>query len=116
MISCVSLVLRNAVRKLSHNQKIAIPLPPIEQLHERFYIDGSDVRVKTRYSSSVKVGVVAGSISSGYRQICFGGKIYYTHPLVWKMVHGEDLSNTVDHIDRNPLNHSPENLRLATPA
>ena len=99
----------------SYNQRIAIPLPPVELLNERFYIDGPDLRIKTRYCNNVQVGSIAGSpLSSGYRHVRINGKRYYVHRLVWKMVHHTDPTETVDHIDRNPANNAPENLRVAT--
>lgn len=91
------------------------PLPSQSLLLERFYIDGPDLRVRTQYNNFVKVGQKAGSVNSaGRRSVKINNKDYLAHRLVWKMVHGVDPSDTIDHIDRNPLNNSPDNLRVAT--
>jgi len=93
------------------------PLPSQDLLLERFYIDGPDLRIRTQYNNFVKVGQVAGSLgNNGRRNVRINGKDYLAHRLVWKMVHGVDPCDTIDHVDRNPLNNSPSNLRIANQA
>lgn len=62
----------------------------------------------------VKTGSRAGTVNgSGYRQIGINGKIYKEHRLAWLYVYGEFPDKDIDHLDRNPLNNSINNLRLA---
>lgn len=64
-----------------------------------------------------KVGDKAGSIDSkGYLQISIDGRTYLAHRLVWTITHGKWPDHHIDHIDRNPLNIVPSNLRACTHA
>ncbi len=67
-------------------------------------------------SYKIKEGAVAGNKTGpGYWQICFKGKFYKLHRIIWQMFYGEipqDLE--IDHIDRDKDNNRIENLRLAT--
>jgi len=64
-----------------------------------------------------KIGDKAGSIDSkGYLQIRIDGRTYLAHRLVWTITHGKWPDHHIDHIDRNPLNIRPENLRACTHA
>lgn len=67
------------------------------------------------WKSGPRAGKRAGSIGShGYRQIKIGPKFYTEHRLAWFYVHGRWPSDCVDHVDRNKLNNSIDNLREAT--
>lgn len=56
----------------------------------------------------------------GYRQVNINNKIYQHHRLVYFIhnpewdIHNSSTDNMIDHIDRNQLNNSIENLRVAT--
>jgi len=61
---------------------------------------------------SAKAGSVAGSLDTkGYIQICIKKKLYLAHRLVWLITHGVWPDHHIDHIDMNPLNIKPSNLR-----
>ena len=53
------------------------------------------------------------NLCNGYLYATIGGKRQYLHHIIAKRM-GLDLSNEVDHIDRNPLNNRQSNLREAT--
>ena len=57
---------------------------------------------------------------TGYRRVSINDKIYLYHRVVY-FIHNQEWNirdncreNSIDHIDRNPLNNNIENLRVAT--
>ena len=49
----------------------------------------------------------------GYWSFTYLGKRYYVHRVIFYLVHGYEPP-VVDHIDNNPSNNDPANLRAAT--
>lgn len=79
-----------------------------------YYRDGSLFRRLSR-GSTFHVGTEAGGIdnSSGYYRVKIDGKSYLNHRLIYLLCNGY-LPDFVDHVDGNPLNNYPANLRATT--
>ena len=96
------------------------PLPPLEQVRERMELDPdgpSGLRWTVR-SGPREAGQHVGSVSQrGYWVTNMRGRIVYVHRLAWMLHHGRDPHpHQIDHIDGDPLNNDPANLRLTTDA
>ena len=91
------------------------PLPELSQLREWFSIQGSDLVWKVSYFPDL-VGKRAGyRRPDGYIEVRKGKHKMLAHRVVYCLHHGRDPGNYfIDHIDGNPSNNSPTNLRLAT--
>lgn len=85
--------------------------PATGQLFWRPRLDGP-YRFNSRYA-----GQEAGCVSSGdgYRTVSIGKKRYYSHRIIWKLVHGVEPI-FIDHIDGDRLNNRLFNLRSVTEA
>lgn len=92
----------------------------LEVIKARFEIVGSDVVAKVDYGgrqgNKVKAGQIAGSVDNlGYRRIGLYGRMVLAHRVAWVIANGSDPHpHILDHIDGDPSNNSPKNLRLAT--
>jgi hypothetical protein len=96
------------------------PLPSSELLWELFDYKPLTGQLVWRKAPSnrVRIGTATGSTHiQGYVSTGLNGVSYLTHRLVWAWLHGKDPANfQVDHADRNRLNNTWKNLRLATAA
>jgi hypothetical protein len=52
----------------------------------------------------------------GYLKGSFRGVSYRAHRVVWFLHHGTQPPPAIDHIDCNPANNQPDNLRAADPS
>lgn len=79
-----------------------------------FTYDGLNLRWRVKKSMRIKLGEVAGSLNGeGYIHIEIDGKKHKAHRLIWLYVYGEMPPDEIDHINRNKLDNSIDNLRLA---
>lgn len=94
-------------------------LPDVEKLKRIFYIDSS-VPNGLRWNLSkqnVAKDSPAGCLNTnGYFYTRINGKAYRNHRIIYSIFHNVNLTSDqiVDHIDRNPQNNNPNNLRIVS--
>lgn len=70
---------------------------------------------KDRRTGKVKAGEVAGwDNGNGYRRIEINGQRAYAHHIAWLLLTGEWPADEIDHINGNPHDNRPCNLRQAS--
>lgn len=88
-----------------------------ERLHEVAIYDPVTgiFRWKIRLTNRVKIGDIAGSVTSkGYFRIRVDGHLYLAHRLAWLYMTGEWPEHEVDHDNLTKADNRWENLRAAT--
>lgn len=70
-------------------------------------------RWHTRYCGA-EFGAIEPIGRCHYRAGKMDGRKFYSHRIVWLLIHGAWPSGQIDHIDHNGLNNKPENLRVVT--
>jgi len=92
-----------------------IPYHPKEL--EKLFIynpDNGKLYNRSHRSPLARKGMEAGTMDNGYRKVRIDGVAYKTHRIIWKMCHGADPVEQIDHIDHDPLNNRIENMREAS--
>ena len=92
------------------------PLPPLDLLFERFYVDStSPTGLRNAVAGHQRpLDGVAGWVDTHYGRVYVDGQHYQSHRVVHCMRTGfDDVEREVDHKDRNKLNNHPFNLRWA---
>jgi hypothetical protein len=80
-----------------------------EYLNELFEYKDGNLYWKSFRKGTLK-GLLAGTKSHHYYQICINYKIYRTHRLIW-IFHNGNTEKTIDHINGDSFDNRIENLR-----
>jgi hypothetical protein len=96
-------------------------LPPLEILEQWFSLEKETGKLHwiKKPAKKIRVGDEAGwrQNHNGLIRVSItvpGEGRFLRARVVWKMFYGSEPPAVVDHVDRNPLNDSPENLRDGT--
>ena len=87
----------------------------VSRLHELFRLEG-DKLIRVANQGKAKAGQRAGGAygSLGYRRVRVDMVYYSEHRVIWAMHHGQWPTGSIDHVDGDPSNNDPSNLRLCT--
>jgi hypothetical protein len=95
----------------------AKPMPPQERLNELLSYDSETGSLVWKVSRGrVRAGSVAYRVDKGLPRTRVDGTDYYTARIIWAMVDGDPLNNTVVCRDKDALNLQWSNLKLETTA
>ena len=84
----------------------------LRRLKENFYTHDGKLYAKRAYSGRVKIGQEVGTtIINGRRTVMCNYKQYFVHRIIYYLTHDTWPVGVVDHINGDPLDNRPENLR-----
>jgi hypothetical protein len=83
-------------------------------LSERFYTKGGKLFAKIGYGRRVMAGQEVGCHAGRYLSVTCNYRLYLVHRVVYFLHYGMWPNGVVDHINGDPLDNSPENLRDIT--
>ena len=90
-------------------------LPPVERLRELFeYSDGLLIHKLTR-SKAVAGQPVGRMMRNGYITTTVDNHRFLVHRIVWKLIHGTEPGQVLDHLNGDRADNCIENLREVTP-
>lgn len=111
-------------QSIAQKWAFANDLPPQEILNEILDYDPAtgilrwNVRAgtsqPTKRFNTLFAGKVAGYEHQGYILVKIFGTDYMAHRVIWKMLHGSDPLDRLDHEDTDKTNNRQKNLREAT--
>jgi len=96
-----------------------LPLPGHSSLNLALTYDRitGELRWKSGVGGRAKDGAVAGNLNTaGHRMVKIKGRKYYAHRIAWKMVHGADPTEEIDHRNGIKDDNRLDNLREASKA
>ena len=87
----------------------------IDRLRDAFDLDADTGMLRWKIAhQKVRVGQAAGSVNgNGYLQVQIDRQVLQVHRVVFALAY-DWLPEMVDHVDGDPLNNRPSNLRAAT--
>lgn len=76
-----------------------------------FRVEGGQLICLERYGNRPAGSPVGREHSDGYIKVCFGGRSWNAHRVIWLLTYGEWPSSHLDHKDGSRSNNHPTNLR-----
>lgn len=110
---------------LNKNKKVNIKTNyKYNDLSEIFYLDSNDnlrwkvdiYRKNGGILKQFKDQLVIRNTEKAYPKVIYKHRVYATYRVIWCLYHKKDIASNfvIDHIDRNPCNNTPSNLRISS--
>lgn len=88
--------------------------PSKDQLEKLFNYDHSTGALLNRAGKYIDGEAGHFDATTGYRRVSINNKKYYTHRVIWAMLHGEWPEGQIDHVNHNKVDNRISNLRLCS--